>query len=249
MSGDMLRIVMIVLALVLTLPAVRADAGAFERFRSQAAAAVAARLPGADGARLTFTNPAVAEGAATLYGPDTRLTVERADAAACRFALRVESASGPALPPALLTGTCVATARVPAMTRAIRPGEAIAAADIQTIEEPLARLAPGVVRRAEALAGMTPRTMLAAGRPVQESALRRMPVVTKGQAVTLSFRAGGLELTAAGQALTDAAAGEPVSVLNLRSRRTVEAVADGPGQVSVPAQAPSGAPRLAAAAP
>jgi flagella basal body P-ring formation protein FlgA len=60
----------------------------------------------------------------------------------------------------------------------------------------------------------------------------------------LRFAVGGLELTAQGQAQSDAAQGELVAVLNLRSKKLVDAVAIGPGlaEIAVPKSA-----RIAAA--
>jgi flagellar basal body P-ring formation protein FlgA len=56
--------------------------------------------------------------------------------------------------------------------------------------------------------------------------------IRRGDAVTLVYVAPGLQLTARGRALNDAAVGQPVRVVNLQSNVTVEAVATGPGAVS-----------------
>jgi hypothetical protein len=56
--------------------------------------------------------------------------------------------------------------------------------------------------------------------------------IRRGDAVTLVYVAPGLQLTARGRALNDAALGEAVRVVNLQSNVTVEAVATGPGAAS-----------------
>jgi flagella basal body P-ring formation protein FlgA len=206
----------------------------FPAFRANVAGLVAAQVPGADGAQVQFSNPAVAAGAAQLYGPSALLSLQGFDARACRFAVKVENPMAQ-LPAALITGTCAPLARIPVAARDLRPGDAITAAAITDKEELLARLPAGTVRDKAELLGKTPRQALAAGRPFAAAALRVKPLVEKGQAVTLRFRIGALELTAQGQAQADAAQGEPVEVLNLRSKKTISAVVTGPGEVSVAA--------------
>ncbi len=56
--------------------------------------------------------------------------------------------------------------------------------------------------------------------------------IRRGDAVTLVYIAPGLQLTARGRALNDAAVGEPVRIVNLQSNVTVEAVVTGPGAAS-----------------
>ncbi|MBU6406694.1 MAG: flagellar basal body P-ring formation protein FlgA [Alphaproteobacteria bacterium] len=58
------------------------------------------------------------------------------------------------------------------------------------------------------------------------------PAIRRGDTITLVYIAPGLQLTARGRALNDAAIGEGVRVVNLQSEVTVEAVATGPGAAS-----------------
>jgi flagella basal body P-ring formation protein FlgA len=234
MLEDIIRTGTAALALGAAAMAAHAAEDLYPQFERGAAALVAAQVPGADGAKLTFANPGVARGAAQMYGAGPALSLESFDARLCRFAIKVQDGAR-ALPPALLTGACQPVARVPVAARDLRPGEVIGHADLRDSEEPLNRLTPAVARDAAGLIGKTPRQFVAAGRPIQTVAVIAKPIVEKGQAVTLRFRAGALELTAMGQAQSSAALGEPVLVLNVRSRKTVEAVVAGPGLAEIPA--------------
>lgn len=57
--------------------------------------------------------------------------------------------------------------------------------------------------------------------------------VAKNELVTIYYRQGPLTLTVKGQAVTGAARGAPLQVLNLSSRRAVSAIAVAPGAVEV----------------
>jgi flagella basal body P-ring formation protein FlgA len=58
-------------------------------------------------------------------------------------------------------------------------------------------------------------------------------VVSKNDPVTIYFRKGPMTLTVKGQAITSAAAGSPVQVLNLMSKRVISATVIAPGAVEV----------------
>lgn len=57
--------------------------------------------------------------------------------------------------------------------------------------------------------------------------------VTKNELVTIVFRQGPMTLTVKGQAVTSAAKGTPVQVINLMSKRIISATAIAPGTVQV----------------
>lgn len=58
-------------------------------------------------------------------------------------------------------------------------------------------------------------------------------IIAKNQLVTIYFRKGPMTLTVKGQAITSAAAGGPVQVLNLASKRLINATAISAGAVEV----------------
>jgi flagella basal body P-ring formation protein FlgA len=55
-------------------------------------------------------------------------------------------------------------------------------------------------------------------------------VINRNDMVQVAYEAGGVRLAITGRAQSAAAAGEPVAILNLQSRRTIDAVAVGPGR-------------------
>lgn len=55
-------------------------------------------------------------------------------------------------------------------------------------------------------------------------------VIARNDMVEVLYQDQGIELTITGRAQRQAALGEPVSILNLQSNRTIEAIAIGPGR-------------------
>jgi flagella basal body P-ring formation protein FlgA len=83
---------------------------------------------------------------------------------------------------------------------------------------------------AETVIGLSARRALRAGTPVAIRDLTAPQVIARNDMVQVSFIADGVTLTVTGRATRDAAAGEPLPVLNLQSGRTIDAVAVGPGE-------------------
>lgn len=85
----------------------------------------------------------------------------------------------------------------------------------------------------DAAVGMEARRLLKAGQPLQAADLKAAAVIRKGDPVTLIYATAGVKLTVDGVAQNEAAKGEAVRVLNSYSRRTIEAVANAPGEARV----------------
>ncbi|MEM9782564.1 MAG: flagellar basal body P-ring formation chaperone FlgA [Pseudomonadota bacterium] len=83
------------------------------------------------------------------------------------------------------------------------------------------------------LAGLRLTRALRAGARVNAADLAPPRLIQRNARVMITFTHGTMTLSDRGRALADAALGETIPVLNLSSRRTVEAVAIGPGRVSV----------------
>jgi hypothetical protein len=58
-------------------------------------------------------------------------------------------------------------------------------------------------------------------------------VVKARQRVTITAKLGDLEVTAAGEAMTDGKVGQPIKVTNLDSKKVVSATVSGPGTVLI----------------
>jgi len=121
--------------------------------------------------------------------------------------------------------------------RTIAPGEVIAATDL---EHATLRFASGLqdaLIAPASLIGKTPRHALRAQEPVHAADLQDPLVIHRGELVTMTLETPLMSLSTQGQAMDDAARGAAVRVGNVKTNRIVEAVATGPGTVSVQAPA------------
>ena len=122
---------------------------------------------------------------------------------------------------------------VPVLTRALKTGEIVASDDVMFVRMAASRVPRGTVGGAEKLVGFSAKRQLRAGLPLRESDVQKPLVVRKGDAVTMVFRAPGIELTSRGKAMTDGGVGDTVAVVNVQSLKQIDAVVIGGGAVTV----------------
>jgi len=88
-------------------------------------------------------------------------------------------------------------------------------------------------RDPDAVIGMAVRRPLREGDAVSLRDVSSPMVIKKDDVISVTFAMSGLSLTLQAKALTDAAAGQSVSVMNPASRKILQAVATAPGQAVV----------------
>ena len=109
-------------------------------------------------------------------------------------------------------------------TRPLARDAVLTAADLALVERDVGTLGQGYLSDAAQLAGMRLRRPVAAGAVLTPSMLAAVPLVTRGQQVTLEAGAESMYIRMAGEALGEAALGQRVRVKNLSSERVVEGV-------------------------
>lgn len=128
-------------------------------------------------------------------------------------------------------GVAALTQPVPVPVRRLMPDAIVQPEDIEMVDMPWARVNAFAVTEAEALVGMQVRRMLSPGRPVQLQSVQPPIIISRGERVTIQLSYGGLELSAAGKAISDAHLGQEVRVVNLSSNKTIVGVARADGLV------------------
>ena len=121
--------------------------------------------------------------------------------------------------------------RIVVPTRDIARGETISDRDLTFATVPGSALMAGTVTSIAAAKDMEARRMLHAGEAMRGDDLRHPVVVTRGQTVTMLFRAPGVELTAMGRAMGEGGIGDTVTVQNPASFRMIAGVITAPGTV------------------
>ncbi|MDX8410078.1 MAG: flagellar basal body P-ring formation chaperone FlgA [Mariprofundales bacterium] len=84
---------------------------------------------------------------------------------------------------------------------------------------------------ASELEGMRLLRQVKRGEPIFSAMTRQLPLIKRGQLVTIQAYFGTVQVSTAGKALRSARRGERLQVQNLRSKRRIEAVAVGAGIV------------------
>jgi len=168
------------------------------------------------------TAPAIAIDALTYDSRSGRLSAYVAASAADTTTDRVR-----------ITGRVHRMLDLPVLSRAVAPGEAIAARDIETIAVRGDRLSQTFVGDAVDLIGKTPKRSIRPGEPVRPSDLQTVVVIRKGELVTIVLQDAALFLTVQGRALEDGAQGQAIHVSNTRSGKLLDATVTAPGTVAL----------------
>ena len=165
---------------------------------------------------------------------ELRAASTRYDARNSRFDVMFEIVNSESATPTRLrfTGTAVETVEAAVLTRAIEANEVLRSSDVVTERRPKAEVGNDPAARDHAV-GMQARRALRAGMALRSADLGNPDLVQRDQAVTLIYDNDGIYLTVRAKALEAGTAGDQVSVLNPQSKRTVQGVVTGPGQVSV----------------
>ena len=146
---------------------------------------------------------------------------------------------GPAPAETRVSGRVVAMQDVLVPVRTIGAGEVVGAADLRVARIRAARWPSELVRSMEQAVGFSPRRVLLQDQPIAAADLEQPLMVRKGATVRMMLNMPGIALTAEGVALSPAAMGQRLRVLNPNSKMLVDAEATGPGEVRVmPGSAP-----------
>jgi len=145
--------------------------------------------------------------------------------------------------PLRFTGAIGETFEALVPNRAIAQGEMIRAGDLVPARRPKSEAAQNVVREPEQAIGMSAKRPLRAGGIIRQSDVAKPEMVARNGSVTISYEVPGIVVSIRGQALEPGTMGDVINVLNVQSKKTLQATVTGPGRVSVGA-APASA-RLA----
>jgi len=139
----------------------------------------------------------------------------------------------PGLRPITVYGRVQSMIELPVLARTVMPGELIKAQDI-TMSWMRTELTPaGAIASTQDLIGKTPRRPLRAGQPFRPLDVETPIVVHRNDFVLIVLERPGLYLTAQGKALEDGGVGNLIKVMNVQSNRSIDAVVESDGQVSV----------------
>jgi len=135
-----------------------------------------------------------------------------------------------------VAGQMYSVVEVPVLNRRIRRGEVIASGDVIWKNIRKANVGRNVVRERKGAIGQAARRYLAAGTQIMIDDLEAPKIVRKGSLVTIYLETANLRLTAKARASEDGAMNDTIRVVNVRSKKTVEAVVRSPSKVAIPVE-------------
>ncbi len=140
--------------------------------------------------------------------------------------------------PIRLMGVLTETFEAAVPLRTLAQGEIVKASDLTLARRPKSEFVAAAVTTVEQAAGLIAKRALAPGKPIRQADLMKPELVARNETVTIVFEVPGIMLTTRGKALEAGAQGDLVNVLNVQSKRTVQATVTGPGRVTVFATTP-----------
>src|SRR5579875_2384122 len=137
-----------------------------------------------------------------------------------------------------VTGRAVRIVSLPELARKMDRNEIISARDIQWVQAPADRLDATVIADEKQLVGMAARHLLRPGEPIRTSDVQPPILVNRGAVVTMIYRTPYMVITTRGKAVQDGAKGDTIRVMNVESKRELDAVVADGNTVIVQSAAP-----------
>lgn len=134
--------------------------------------------------------------------------------------------------PMRYTGTAIETVDTLAVDRPIERGELITASDLTTVRRPQTQ-SSAALTDAKAVIGLAARHSLRPDQPLAAADLMKPEIVARNDTVTIIYQVPGVTLTLRGEAKDAGALGDTISVVNVETKRVVQAVVSGPDRVMV----------------
>ena len=129
------------------------------------------------------------------------------------------------------SGTALATIDAVAVERTIEHGEVLKASDLTIVRRPKAE--GTALSDLNAVVGLAARHQLHPGQPLSTADVMKPEIVLRNDTVTIVYQVPGVTLTLRGQAQDNGALGDTIGVINVESKRVVQAVISGPDRVTV----------------
>jgi flagellar basal body P-ring formation protein FlgA len=167
------------------------------------------------------------------------LVATRYEPRTARFDVTFEIAREQGAQPTRLrfTGTAVETVEAAILTRSVDRGEILKSSDVVIERRSKAEAGYDTAPRERAV-GMQMRKSVRVGQYLRTADLGKPDLVQRDQNVTLIYETPGIYLTMRGKATESGTEGDTVSITNLQTKRTVQGVVTGPGQVTMSAVGP-----------
>lgn len=121
------------------------------------------------------------------------------------------------------------------LTRPLSRGDLVRASDIAIERRPRTEMAADTITDSKIVVGQAAKRALRPGQPLRQADLMRPELVQRNEPVMIVYYAPGITLTLRGKALDSGAEGDIVNVQNIQSKRSMQGLVSGIGEVTVAA--------------
>ena len=132
-----------------------------------------------------------------------------------------------------VTGVVIEMRDVAIVNRTLNRGEPVTAADLTIERRPREGAPSDAVASGATLVGEVAQRTLSQGAVLRNGDTAPPELVARGEAVTIVYESPGISLAMRGQATDAGRMGATVNVINMASKKVLQAVVIGPGRVSV----------------
>jgi flagella basal body P-ring formation protein FlgA len=139
--------------------------------------------------------------------------------------------------PLRFTGSLTETFETAVSARALAQGDVLKASDLVIERRPKAEFTAATVTTIEQVLGLAVRNPMRPGQVIRQADVAKLELVQRNEVISIVYEAPGIRLTIRGKALEPGAQGDVINVLNIESKRTIQATVAGPGRVTVGAAA------------
>jgi flagella basal body P-ring formation protein FlgA len=137
-----------------------------------------------------------------------------------------------------ITGSAQETHEAVVVARAMARGDVLRDSDITIERRPKSEVQADAVRDLSAAVGMALQQTLRPGQVIRSTDLTRPQLVKRSETVMIVYEVPGIVLTARGKAEESGSLGDTVNVLNVQSKRVIQGVVTGAGQITVTSLTP-----------
>lgn len=137
-----------------------------------------------------------------------------------------------------ITGAAQETQDAVVLVRAMARGDVLGESDVAIEKRPKFQLQADTIRDVSAAVGMALQQPLRPGQAIRSTDIARPQLVKRGEPVMLVYEVPGITLTARGKSEDTGSLGDTINVLNIQSKRVIQGVVSGPGQVTVTSLTP-----------
>jgi flagella basal body P-ring formation protein FlgA len=167
---------------------------------------------------------------------DPTLSVNRInfDRRSNRFSATMVAAAGdPQAFRFTISGKLYQMVEIPVVTHRVRRGDVIDRSEVETILVRADQVSSDIVISSKELIGKAPKRTLIENRPIRVNEVHEPILVKRGGIVTMIYQTRFMRISARGIAKTNGAAGDTVRIENSGSKKMVQGVVTGPGEVTV----------------